>query len=74
MLRDFKEAFRSVVGNPGVAFVVISTLALAIGANTALFSVLNGVLLRRGVRRISAGPFPRINSGSKGCRQGRRLR
>ncbi len=46
MLRDFKEAFRSVIGNPGVAFVVISTLALAIGANTALFSVLNGVLLR----------------------------
>ena len=46
MLRDFKEAFRSVSGNPGVAFVVVATLALAIGANTALFSVLNGVLLR----------------------------
>jgi len=46
MLRDFKEAFRSVLGNPGVAFVVVATLALAIGANTALFSVLNGVLLR----------------------------
>jgi len=46
MLRDFKEAFRSVLGNPGLAFVVVATLALAIGANTALFSVLNGVLLR----------------------------
>ncbi len=46
MLRDLKEAFRSVVGNPGVAVVVVVTLALAIGANTALFSVLNAVLLR----------------------------
>ena len=46
MLRDFKEAFRSVWANPGVTFVVVATLALAIGANTALFSVLNGVLLR----------------------------
>jgi len=46
MLRDLKEAFRAVLGNPGVTFVVTATLALAIGANTALFSVLNGVLLR----------------------------
>jgi putative ABC transport system permease protein len=46
MLRDLKEALRSVLGNPGMAFVVVATLALAIGANTALFSVLNGVLLR----------------------------
>ena len=46
MLRDFKEAFRSLWANPGVTFVVVATLALAIGANTALFSVLNGVLLR----------------------------
>jgi putative ABC transport system permease protein len=46
MLRDLKEAFRSVLGNPGVTLVVTATLALAIGANTALFSVLNTVLLR----------------------------
>ena len=46
MLRDFKEAWRSVLANPGVTLVVITTLAVAIGANTALFSVLNGVLLR----------------------------
>ncbi len=46
MLRDLKEGFRSVVSRPGPAVVVIATLALAIGANTSLFSVLNGVLLR----------------------------
>ena len=46
MIRDLKEALRSIRTNPGVAFIVIATLALAIGANTALFSVLNSVLLR----------------------------
>lgn len=46
MIRDLKEALRSIRTNPGVAFIIIATLALAIGANTALFSVLNSVLLR----------------------------
>jgi putative ABC transport system permease protein len=46
MIRDLKEGLRSVASNPGPAAVVIATLALAIGANTSLFSVLNGVLLR----------------------------
>ena len=46
MLRDLREGLRSVVSRPGPAAVVIATLALAIGANTSLFSVLNGVLLR----------------------------
>ena len=46
MMRDFKEAIRSVIATPGPTFVVVATLGLAIGANTALFSVLNGVLLR----------------------------
>jgi putative ABC transport system permease protein len=46
MLRDLKEGFRSVLSRPGPAAVVVATLALAIGANTSLFSVLNGVLLR----------------------------
>ena len=46
MLRDLREALRSVIATPGPTIVIIVTLALAIGANTAIFSVLNAVLLR----------------------------
>jgi putative ABC transport system permease protein len=42
---DFKYAVRSLVGAPRFAAVVILTLALGTGANTAVFSVLNAVVL-----------------------------
>ena len=46
MKQDIREAFRFLAANPGFAAVVILTLGLAIGVNSTIFSVVNGVLLR----------------------------
>ena len=46
MKQDVREAFRFLAANPGFAAVVILTLGLAIGVNSTIFSVVNGVLLR----------------------------
>src|SRR5215210_3033503 len=50
-LTDFRFALRSLSGVKGVAITVIVTLALGIGANAAIFSVVRGVLLRPLVNR-----------------------
>jgi putative ABC transport system permease protein len=42
----FRHSFRRILGNPGFTLVVALTLALGIGANAAILSVVNGVLLR----------------------------
>jgi predicted permease len=50
-LTDFKYAFRSLMRVKGLTSTVILTLALGIGANAAIFSVVRGVLLRPLINR-----------------------
>jgi len=45
MIQDFKFAFRQLIKAPGFTAVAVLTLALAIGVNSAIFALINGVVL-----------------------------
>jgi len=46
VLKDLRLGVRQLAKSPGFSFLAIITLGLGIGANTAMFSVLNGILLK----------------------------
>ena len=72
LLRDVRTAVRALLKAPGFTAVVLLTLAVAIGANTAIFSVVDGVLLSPlpypdadRLVRVAAATRPEVGGGGE---------
>jgi len=73
-LSDIRFGARMLAKNPGFALVAVLSLALGIGANTALFSLVNGLLLRhlpvsQPEQLAAVGSLSRVNGVSNGTPQ-----
>ena len=72
LVHDLRIAVRALAKAPTFALITVATLAVAIGANSAIFSVVDGVLLRPlpypdadRIVRVSAGVLPQAGGGAE---------
>ena len=69
LIRDFRHAFRSLAKSPGFTAVAVVTLALAIGVNSAVFALVNAVVLRPLVP-LRPGEVVNLFNGQQGADRG----